>query len=159
MIERQRSTELGKLNVVNYVRRTQSLSGVCIDGKGNEHPAIRVSMSDGADDYDGEIFRCTGERMLRVSFETGSAEIRGAVNTSDGSSYKDCDGGDALVRTRAGELMCRAKRPMSAKAERALEGHGGDYTEIAYEQSNGDENLSPGEIDLSGMVLTGGVGN
>jgi hypothetical protein len=159
VIEKQRSSELGKLNVVSYVRRVQRMAAVCLDGKGNEHPAIRVSSSDGRDDYDGEVFRCTGDRMLRVSFETGSAEIRGAVRTSDGSSYKDCDGGDALVRTRGGELMCRAKRPMSAKAERALEGQGGDYEEVAYEENYGTDALAPGDIDLAGMVLTGGVGN
>lgn len=157
VLERVKSTDLGPLNVTVQAR-TQRLAAVCIDGKGNEHPAIRVSTSDGARDYDGEVFRCAGDRMLRVSFETGSAEITGAVRTSDGSSYKDCDGGDALVRTRDGELMCRAKRPMSARAERALEASAGDYAEAVYE-GGGRAGLAPGEIDLSGLQLTGGVGN
>ena len=160
VIERARSTELGQLNVVTYQRRVQHLAAICIDGKGNEHPAIRVSQSDGRDDYDGEVFRCLGDRMLRVSFTTGTEDVSGAVRTSDGSSYKDCDGGDALVRTRGGELMCRAKRPMSAKAERALEAQGGDYAEMAYEETYATgANLAPGQVDLTGLELTGGVGN
>ncbi|MFT3811503.1 MAG: hypothetical protein QM698_16445 [Micropepsaceae bacterium] len=160
VIERARSTELGKLNVVTYQRRVQHLAAICIDGKGNEHPAIRVSTSDGRDDYDGEVFRCAGDRMLRVSFTTGTEDVAGAVRTSDGSSYKDCDGGDALIRTRGGELMCRAKRPMSAKAERTLEAQGGDYAEVAYEQTYATGGgLAPGEVDLSGLELTGGVGH
>jgi len=158
VVERVKTSDLGRLNVVLQAR-TQRLAAVCIDGKGNEHPAIRVSTSDGGRDYDGEVFRCAGDRMLRVSFETGSADIAGAVRTADGSSYKDCDGGDALVRTRDGALMCRAKRPMSAKIERSLEARGDDYAEAAYETGSAADDLSPGQIDLSGLELTGGVGN
>jgi len=55
--------------------------------------------------------------------------------------------------------MCRAKRPMSAKAERALGGQGGDYTEVAYEESYGTDGFPSGQVDLTGLQLTGGVGN
>ena len=58
--------------------------------------------------------------MLRVSYPTGATSILGSVRTADGTSYKDCDAGDALVRTADGDLRCAPKRPMSPGMERAL---------------------------------------
>ncbi len=156
-MERVENRELGEIRVTHQPR-VYHLSGVCIDGKGNEHAAIRVNEDGASEAYDGEIFRCTGSRMLRVSFPTGTADVRGAVRTADGSSYKDCDGGDALVRTRGGELVCRAKRSMSASAERRLEARN-DAADYAYAEDSYEDDLSPGQIDLSGLQLTGGVGN
>lgn len=157
VVERPARTELGKLNVATAVQtRSETFTAVCLDGKGNEHAALAVALEPGAS-YDGEVFRCEGDQMLRVSYPSDDAMIRGAVRTADGSSYKDCDGGDALVRTGGGELMCAPKRPMSRSAERQLAANGAGVEEVEFQT---EQRASGGAgIDISGLELTGGVGN
>jgi len=160
IIQEKKTVELGEVRVTERQRRREKFSAVCLDGKGNEHPAILAPGESGGDDFSGEIFRCEGDQMLRVSYATGAVSIVGSVRTADGTSYKDCDGGDALVRTADGELACAVKRPMSRKAERALAQSTAGYdAEIAYDDE-GPRYAAGGDIvDLSGLELTGGVGN
>ncbi|BCW88330.1 hypothetical protein sos41_14690 [Alphaproteobacteria bacterium SO-S41] len=152
VMERVEKSELGKLNVT-YQARNETFSAVCLDGKGNEHEAIAVETN-GDETYDGEVFRCAGDQMLRVSYPSDAVTIRGAVRTADGSSYKDCDGGDALVRSGEGELMCAPKRSMSPARERQLAAAGGGSRDLAVGSYDG----GGGGIDISGLELTGGVG-
>ncbi len=153
VMERVQKTELGRLNVTVQAR-SETFTAVCLDGKGNEHEAIAVRPDGGGETYDGEVFRCAGDQMLRVSYPSDSTTIIGAVRTADGSSYKDCDGGDALVRARDGELMCAPKRPMDRATERALAASGGDSQDVAL----GPVECSGEGLDISGLELSGGVG-
>jgi hypothetical protein len=161
IIQEQKTFELGEVRVTERQRRREAFSAICLDGKGNEHPAILSSGKSDGDEFAGEIFRCEGDQMLRVSYATGAVAIAGSVRTGDGTSYKDCDGGDALVRTADGELACAVKRPMSRKAERALARNSAGYeAEIAYEDDHGVDYAAGGDaVDLTGLELTGGVGN
>ncbi|MCC6920783.1 MAG: hypothetical protein IT548_16415 [Alphaproteobacteria bacterium] len=160
VIQEKRTEELGQLHVTT-ARRSETFSAICLDGKGNEHLAI-LSTGDSDDDaYAGEVFRCEGDQMLRVSYDSGAADIVGSVRTGDGTSYKDCDSGDALIRTGSGELVCAAKRPMSRAAERELAREYGGYdAEIAGGYDDG-AGYGPGGdvVDLTGLELTGGIGN
>ncbi len=158
VIERERTTELGRIEVTTR-QRVETFGAVCLTGKGDEVEAILVTGQGGDEAYQGEIFRCPGDAMLRVSYATGSVEISGSVRMEDGSSYKDCDGGDALVRTGDGELVCAPKRRMSASAERSLARAGGAETQIISDGGYDDDGYGGGELDLSGLELTGGVGN
>jgi len=160
VIEQKRTEELGALRVTT-ARRSETFSAVCLDGKGNEHPAILSTGDSGGEAYAGEVFRCEGDRMLRVSYATGAADIVGSVRTGDGTSYKDCDSGDALIRSDAGDLLCAPKQPMSRKAERDLAHRYGGYdAEIASGYEDGASYGRGGDVvDLTGLELTGGVGN
>lgn len=160
VIQEKKTVELGQVRVTE-VRRRETFSAVCLDGKGNEHPAILSTGASGTDEFSGEIFRCEGDQMLRVSYATGAVAIAGSVRTADGTSYKDCDGGDALVRTGDGELACAVKRPMNRSTERAMARRQGGYeAEIAYGDEPGPSYGRGGEVvDLTGLELTGGVGN
>jgi len=161
IIQEQKRVELGEVRVTERQRRRETFSAVCLDGKGNEHAAILSTGDSAGEDYSGEIFRCEGDQMLRVSYATGAVAIAGAERMDDGTSYKDCDGGDALVRTADGELACAVKRPMSRKQERALARASAGYdAEIAYEDEAGPRYAAGGGVvDLTGLELTGGVGN
>ena len=119
VMERVETHDLGRIEVT-LRPRSETVSAVCLDFKGNEYPALAVKPDGAGPGYAGEIFRCEGERMLRVSYPTGATSILGSVRTADGTSYKDCDAGDALVRTADGDLRCAPKRPMSPGMERAL---------------------------------------
>lgn len=153
VMERVEKTELGRLNITVQAR-SETFTAVCLDGKGNEHEAIAVRPDGGGEAYDGEVFRCAGDQMLRVSYPSDATTIIGAVRTADGTSYKDCDGGDALVRARDGELLCAPKRPMDRATERALALAGGDRQEVAV----GPVDYAGEGLDISGLELTGGVG-
>ena len=154
VIERVKQTEMGKITLTE-VRRPQTFSAICIGGKGDEQEAYVVSDRASDPAYEGEIFRCSGDAMLRVSYATGAASITGSVRTADGSSYKDCDEGDALVRSSSGELMCAPAMPLSRQAERNLatiSAAMGSETTLDPAPSSGQQ------IDLSDMEMTGGVG-
>lgn len=162
VIERQEHVvELGHVEVTER-QQVETFGAVCLTGKGDEVAAILVTDRSGDESYNGEIFRCPGDSMLRVSYATGSAEIVGSVRLEDGSSYKDCDGGDALVRTASGELVCAAKRRMSREAERDLAArYGGAEADVASSDDGYgyDDDAGGAEVDLSGLQLSGGVGN
>ena len=154
VMERVETHDLGRIEVT-LRPRSETVSAVCLDFKGNEYPALAVKPDGAGPGYAGEIFRCEGERMLRVSYRTGATSILGSVRTADGTSYKDCDAGDALVRTADGDLRCAPKRPMSPGMERAL----ASPAEAVETVSSGGGTLAgAGPIDISGMELTGGVG-
>jgi hypothetical protein len=154
VIERVKQTEMGRITLTE-VRRPQKFSAICIGGKGDEEEALVVSDRASDPGYEGEIFRCSGDAMLRVSYATAAADIIGSVRTADGTSYKDCDEGDALVRSGDGELMCAAAEPLSRQAERSLASRSASMEgETTFDSSS----PSSEAIDLSDMEMTGGVG-
>ena len=146
--------DLGRLDVKTPPGRS-AVTAICLDGNGDEYAALAVKPEGAGPDYAGEIFRCEGERMLRVSYATGAVSIPGSVRTADGTSYKDCNAGEALIRSRKGALACAAKRPMSPGMERAL---ASSAEAVETVQTAGDGAPPADAIDISGMELTGGVG-
>jgi hypothetical protein len=154
IIERVKQSDMGRITLTE-VQRPQTFSAVCLGGKGDTDGAYIVSDRASHPDYQGEIFRCPGDAMLRVSYATGAASIVGAVQTADGSSYADCDQGEALIRNRGGELICAPAAPLSRQAERSLATRS---AQTDSETTLGSAPAAVQQIDLSGMEMTGGVG-
>lgn len=171
VIERKRD-ELGRLNVQSVARTTSGFSAICLDGKGDEHGAIRATPDDPfASGFSGEVFRCRGHQSLRVSYPTGALEAQPAVATADGSSYTDCEAGEAFARTGDGRFACVPKIRMTKAAEEGLARRYGEVAmpgvspedEAALAEAEGRAPSHPVEavpvsVDLSNMEFTGGVG-
>lgn len=91
--------------------RAVRLVAVCMDDKDVPHPASQVSPErEIAAGYAGEVYRCiAGARLQYTLFGEGAA-----------GQSQTCRKGEALVRTQAGELVCRPQKPARDCNERSL---------------------------------------
>jgi hypothetical protein len=155
VVERSRVSDLGRIEVVarpavraETPQPRLAIGGVCLDGKGNEHDVLNTSGQG-----TNEVMRCRDRlHILRAYYRTGSMSIPGEVRVSDGRSYVDCEQGQSLVE-RGGRFACVWRRDVRAVASAARERSSSD---VPSEQPVHQRRQ---EIAITGLELTGGVGN
>ncbi|MGE0827844.1 MAG: hypothetical protein AB7O04_00635 [Hyphomonadaceae bacterium] len=135
------------LNVTESVTRSAlrdvRISAICIDARGNPHPASQTfGESDVAEGYAGEIYRCMAGTRMRV--------------TKNGETF-DCAAGEALWHEN-GEVTCRtqiARRPCN---ERSLLRRYGPGEKLVRIRTTETVQEARSESAIGAMTMDGGVG-
>ena len=105
------------------------IQAFCIDDRNIPHPASQVIPDrDIADSYEGELYRCIAGTHLQVTWSEWSTEAGyssggyghgGPGGPGNGETFA-CEKGNALWRSRTGEIICRVQRPERDCNERSL---------------------------------------
>lgn len=118
----QLNVDMGKKmkRVAYQASRTRTkkvvIQSVCIDARSIPHPASQVTPDrDIAEGYEGELYRCMAGTWLQASI----AEFDGRIDFTGGRTLA-CQKGDALYRTRDGQVICKPQIKQRDCNERSL---------------------------------------
>lgn len=115
--EELRETEDYCIDRIRIEQVTRPVEAVCVDDRGNSHPASRVDDETAVDGrYAGEVYRCVAGSRLRVSI---GAMANGAAQFTSADSIS-CAKGEALWHAPGGQLSCKPQAPERNCNERTL---------------------------------------
>lgn len=115
--------DAGKKKVAYSAKRTKIkivvIRAVCIDDREIPHPAAQVTPDRELSElFEGEIFRCVAGARLQITMSDW--ENRVDFERGGPGETLNCAKGEALYRSRSGEMICRAATPQRNCFERSL---------------------------------------
>jgi len=141
----------------------KAVHAVCVSPDGREFPASHMTGDTWIDSgFEGEVLRCIPGAHLKVTLGDVVQSDQGMAGTFASGASLECGPGEALRHFKDGMLKCVAKVPVKDCTERTnLRRWGsGDVffsfrTKVCAAKTT---TTASRELELSGMSLTGGVG-
>jgi hypothetical protein len=143
----------------------KAIHAVCVSPDGREFPASHMMGDTWIDtSRESEVLRCIPGAHLRVTIGDVLQSDQGMAGTYAGGQAVECGDNEALRHYKDGMLKCAVKQPVPDCTERLnLRKYGtGDLffsyraTVCAAQQTASQPNR---ELELTGMSLSGGVGD
>lgn len=144
----------------------KAVHAVCMAPDGREFPASHMTGDTWIDSgFEGEVLRCIPGASLRIVIGDVSQSDQGTAASFVSGQTLDCGPNEALRHFKDGMLKCTPKTPVKDCTERTnLRRWGtGDMfftfrTKVCMPTKT-TASSQPRELELSGMSLTGGVGD
>jgi hypothetical protein len=141
----------------------KAVHAVCVAPDGREFPASHMTSDTWIDSgFEGEVLRCIPGSHLKVTLGDVSQSDQGMAGTFANGASLECAPNEALRHFKDGMLKCVPKLPVKDCTERTnLRRWGtGDvfFTFRTKVCAPGKTTTAARELELSGMSLTGGVG-
>ena len=142
----------------------KAVHAVCVSPDGREFPASHMTEQTWVDSgFEGEVLRCIPGAHLKVSLGDVSQSDQGMAGTFASAASLECAPGEALRHFKDGMLKCVAKVAVKDCTERTnLRRWGSGDLFFSFRTKvcvPGKTTAAARELELSGMSLTGGVGD
>jgi hypothetical protein len=141
----------------------KAVHAVCVSPDGREFPASHMTEQTWVDaGLESEILRCIPGAHLKVSLGDVTQSDQGMAGTFASGASLECAPNEALRHFKDGMLKCVAKVPVKDCTERTnLRRWGTGDLFVSFRTkvcAPGKTTTASRELELSGMSLTGGVG-
>jgi hypothetical protein len=142
----------------------KAVHAVCVSPDGREFPASHMTGDTWIDSgFEGEVLRCIPGSHLKVTLGDVSQSDQGMAGTFANGASLECAPNEALRHFKDGMLKCVPKLPVKDCTERTnLRRWGTGDVFFSFRTkvcAPGKTTTAQRELELSGMSLTGGVGD